>query len=88
MRSSFRRFRKIALLFAALASALAVAPACADAWESFPASTASAQVASAATEAAAPAIESRVPCARTPAAFLRISPATSARYLVHCALLL
>jgi hypothetical protein len=90
MRSSFRRFRKLALLLAALATALAAAPARADYSESRAASATSARatIGEAADARPYPGVDPFASSTRTRAPLLRLSPATSARYLVHCALLL
>jgi hypothetical protein len=88
VRSSFRSFRKIALLFAALASALAVAPARADFCESSAVCASSTQAARAYADfTTEPRLESFALAARAHAH----APALHAvftRYLLHCALLL
>jgi hypothetical protein len=88
MRASFQRFRKLAILFAALATALAAAPARADHYESSATSTHSIQAPfERASESTAPRNESLAITLRTrPRA--STSHAIIARFLIHCALLL
>ncbi len=88
MRASFQRFRKLAILFAALAAAVAAAPALADRYESSAASTHSIQAPfERASESTEPRNESLALTLRTRGQ-ARTSHAIVARFLIHCALLL